>query len=49
MEKVVFNISESLKMSFQLKTIREKTTMTDVLVNFIQEYIKDDNKNNYRK
>ena len=40
MDTITFNIPEDLKMSFQVKTIQEKTNMTDELIKFIKEYIK---------
>ena len=39
MDTITFNIPEELKMAFQVKTIQEKTTMTDELIKFIREYI----------
>lgn len=40
METITFNIPEELKRAFQIKTIQEKTNMTDELIKFIKEYIK---------
>ena len=40
MDTITFNVPENLKMAFQVKTIQNKTTMTDELVKFIKEYIK---------
>ena len=39
MDTITFNIPEELKKSFQIKTIQEKTNMTDELIKFIKEYI----------
>ena len=39
MDTITFNIPEDLKMDFQVKTIQEKTTMTDELIRFIREYV----------
>ena len=40
MDTITFNIPEDLKTAFQVKTIQEKTTMTDELIKFIKEYVK---------
>lgn len=42
MDYIKFNIEENLKADFQIKTIKEKTNMTDVLVEFIKKYVKED-------
>lgn len=42
MDYIKFNLEEDLKIAFQIKTIKEKTNMTDVLVNFIKQYVKED-------
>lgn len=39
MDTITFNIPEELKKAFQIKTIQEKTNMTDELIKFIKEYI----------
>lgn len=41
MDYIKFNISEDLKIKFQIKTIKEKSTMTDVLIDFIKKYIEE--------
>ena len=41
MDYIKFNIEEELKAAFQIKTIKEKTNMTDVLVEFIKSYVKE--------
>ena len=40
MDTITFNIPTELKVAFQVKTIKEKTNMTDELIKFIKEYIK---------
>lgn len=43
-EKMVYItilLPESLKDNFKVKTIRNKTNITNVLVNYIKEYIED--------
>ena len=42
-ETITFNIPTPLKMSFQIKTIKEKTNMTDKLLEFIRNYVKESN------
>lgn len=42
MSYIHFNVTEELKEAFQIKTIKEKTNMTDVLVEFIKNYVKED-------
>lgn len=39
MDTITFNIPEELKREFQIKTIQEKSNMTDELIKFIKEYI----------
>lgn len=34
-------IDEELKTKLRLKTIKEKTTMTDVILNFIKKYVEE--------
>lgn len=48
-EKMVYItilLPESLKDNFKVKTIRNKTNITNVLVNYIKEYVKDGEKTN---
>lgn len=40
MEKIIFSIPSELKDEFQIKTIKEKTDMTSVLVSLVKEYLK---------
>lgn len=43
-EKMVYVtilLPESLKDNFKVKTIRNKTNITNVLINYIKEYVKD--------
>ena len=43
-EKMVYItilLPESLKDNFKVKTIRNKTNITNVILNYIKEYIKD--------
>lgn len=42
MDYIKINIAEDLKIAFQIKAIKEKTNMTDVLVDFIKQYVKED-------
>lgn len=39
MDTITFNIPDELKVKFQIKTIQDKTTMTDELIKFIREYV----------
>lgn len=39
MDTITFNIPKELKASFQIKTIKEQTNMTDELIKFIKEYV----------
>ena len=34
-------IDENLKQKFRIKTIQEKTTMSEVITNYIENYLKD--------
>lgn len=43
-EKLVifnFKINENLRDEFKIKTIRDKRTMTDVVISAIKEYVKE--------
>lgn len=41
-EKILMNIriEDELREAFRIKTIKEKTTMSDVITGFIKEYLK---------
>ena len=41
MDYIKFNLPEELKIAFQVKTIKEKTNMTDILVEFVKQYVKE--------
>lgn len=40
MDTITFNVPKELKMDFQIKIIKEKTTMTIEFIKFMKEYIK---------
>ena len=48
-EKILMNIriEDELKEAFRIKTIKEKTTMSDVITGFIKEYLKGEQANGY--
>lgn len=45
-EKVIFNfkIDPQLRDKFKIKTIEKQTTMTDVVINAIEKYVKEEKK-----
>lgn len=44
-DKINFVISADLKQQFNIKCIKNKTTMSKVLKSFIKEYVNDENLN----
>ena len=40
MDTITFNVPKELKIDFQIKIIKEKTTMTVEFIKFMKEYIK---------
>lgn len=39
MDTITFNLPKDLKTDFQIKAIKEKTNMTDVLIALIKKYV----------
>lgn len=40
-ETITFNIDEELKMKLKIKALQEKKTITEILINYITEYVKE--------
>jgi ribosome-binding factor A len=40
MVTLTINVPESLRSNFKIQTIHKKTNITEVLINFIKEYLK---------
>lgn len=40
-ETITFNIDSDLKMELKIKALKNKKTITEILTEYIEEYIKD--------
>ena len=40
-ETITFNIDEELKMKLKIKALQEKKTITEILIEYITEYVKE--------
>lgn len=40
-ETITFNIDEELKMKLKIKALQEKKTITEILIDYITEYVKE--------
>ena len=40
-ETITFNIDSDLKTQFKIKALQEKTTITNILTEYIQDYVKE--------
>lgn len=38
-ETITFNIDEELKMKLKIKALKEKKTITEILIDYITEYV----------
>jgi len=40
-DTITFNIDSDLKLEFKIKALKEKKTITEILIEYIKEYVKE--------